>query len=150
MSNSRSGDLWINAALGFSTVLLLLLIIALATRIIYPRVQTEREGELADLIGEVIQVEVLNGCGVSGVASKFTNYLRQNGFDVIESGNFENFDVSESFVIDRTGNLQNALEVAAALGISERQVIQQITPDYYVDAYLVLGADYPTLKAEIN
>lgn len=150
MSKANSGDLWINAALGFSSVLLLLLLVALATRVIYPRVQTQREGEISDLIGDVIQVEVLNGCGVSGVANKFTNYLRQNGFDVIESGNFENFDVRESFVIDRTGNFENALEIAAALGISQQQVIQQITPDYYLDASLVLGADYPTLKADIN
>ena len=32
---------------------------------------------------EIIQVEVLNGCGVSGLADRFTDYLRSQNFQRI-------------------------------------------------------------------
>lgn len=150
MGEKNSSDLFVNIGLGFTSVLVLILTIALGTRIIYPRVQTQRSTEVPQLIGEIIQLEVLNGCGVSGLATKFTDFLRTNGFDVIESGNFHNYDVQESFVIDRTGNKQHAHQLAKALGINQSNVIQQISPNYYLDATLVLGADYKSLKAGVK
>jgi hypothetical protein len=36
--------------------------------------------------------------------------------------------------------------VAYALGISEKNVIQQISPDYYLDVSVVIGKDYNDLK----
>jgi hypothetical protein len=135
-----------NALLGFLGVLLAVLLLALATRFLYPRVESGRTEDSGILISDVIQVEVLNGCGVSGVANKFTNSLRKNGFDVVETGNFDSKDVSKSFVIDRTGNLENAVRVAVALGIDEKQVIQEVSKQFFLDATVVIGADYPTLK----
>ena len=37
---------------------------------------------------EIIQVEVLNGCGVKGLADRFTDYLRQNNVDVVNIKNY--------------------------------------------------------------
>jgi len=95
---------------------------------------------------EVIQIDVLNGCGVAGVATTFTNYLRLRGYDVVEMGNYRTFDVPESIIIDRIGNLENARKVAYALGINESNVIQQINPDYFLDATLIIGKDYEKLR----
>ncbi len=33
-----------------------------------------------------VQIEVLNGCGVAGVADRFTEFLRTEGFDVVNKG----------------------------------------------------------------
>jgi hypothetical protein len=38
---------------------------------------TEPELRSLDEPAEIIQVEVLNGCGVSGIADRFTDYLRE-------------------------------------------------------------------------
>lgn len=95
---------------------------------------------------QIIQLEVLNGCGVSGVADKFTSFLRSNGFDVVQSGNYISFDIEKSLVIDRIGNRANALKVAKELGIDEKQVIQQLNNDYFLDVSLVVGKDFPVLK----
>ncbi len=95
---------------------------------------------------EIIQIDVLNGCGVAGVATTFTNYLRLRGYDVVEIGNYRTFDVPESIIIDRIGNLENARKVAYALGIHESNVIQQINPDYFLDATLIIGKDYEKLR----
>ncbi len=95
---------------------------------------------------EIIQIDVLNGCGVAGVAGTFTNYLRSRGYDVVEIGNYRTFDVPESIVIDRIGNLENARKVAYALGIKEGNVIQQINPDYFLDATVIIGKDFKKLR----
>lgn len=144
--SEKNPELLTNALLGFLSVLLVLLIIALATRFVYPRVESKRDDDGTVLIGNIIQVEVLNGCGVAGVATRFTNALRKTGFDVVESGNFDSFDVEKSFVIDRTGNLENAERVAVALGIDRKQVIQEISKQFFLDASVVIGSDYNALK----
>ncbi|MFU8861888.1 MAG: LytR C-terminal domain-containing protein [Cyclonatronaceae bacterium] len=136
----------LNTLIGFLSVLLLVLIFALLTRFIYPRISTDRTDQLSHLISEVIQIEVLNGCGVPGIATRFTNTLRNNGFDVVDSGNFESFDVRETIVIDRSGNLDHAIRIARALGISEENIIRETSPNFYLDATVVIGSDYEKLK----
>lgn len=136
----------LNTLIGFLSVLLLVLLFALLTRFIYPRISTDRTEHLTHLISEVIQIEVLNGCGVPGIATRFTNALRNNGFDVVDSGNFESFDVRETIVIDRSGNLDHAIRIARALGISEENIIRETSPNFYLDATVVIGSDFEKLK----
>lgn len=146
MTAKNNSNLGLNAVIGFLSLLLVFLIIALTTRIVYPRIQNQRANNQKKLIGKVIQISVLNGCGVQGLANRFTNELRKDGFDVVQSGNFNTFDVTHSMVIDRSGNLENAKRVAHALGISNKNIIQEVSPDYYLDATVVIGSDYEKLK----
>lgn len=99
---------------------------------------------------DYIQIEVLNGCGVAGVADKFTAYLRSNRFDVIQAGNYSSFDVDKSMVIDRIGNMANAEKAAAMLGIKKENIIQQINKNYFLDVTFVIGKDYNQLKPFIK
>jgi hypothetical protein len=94
----------------------------------------------------VIQIDVLNGCGDAGTATKFASFLRARGYDVVEMRNYKTFDLSESLVIDREGDLENAEKVAYALGVGKENIIQQINQDSYVDVSVVIGADYRKLK----
>jgi hypothetical protein len=110
---------------------------------LHPPVESGRSGGAP---GEIIQIDVLNGCGASGMASIFTAYLRARGYDVVETRNYKTFDMEESLVIDRTGNLKNAQKVAYALGVGKENIVQQINPDYYVDVSVVIGKDYTTLE----
>ena len=95
----------------------------------------------------VVQVNVLNGCGVSGVGQRMTSVLRSVGYDVVEMGNYKTFDVKESMVIDRSGNSDVANKIAAQLGISDKNVLQQISSEYFVTASVVIGRDYKSLHA---
>jgi hypothetical protein len=95
---------------------------------------------------DIIQVEVLNGCGVSGVSNRFTDFLRTNNFDVVNIGNYIRFDMDETILIDRIGNKANAYKVAEALGVKKENVIQQLNNDYFLDVSIVIGRDYYTLK----
>lgn len=108
-----------------------------------------------EVAAEIIQLDVLNGCGVSGVADRFTDFLRANDFDVVELGNYKikgqiNYNIDETFVIDRIGNKANAIKVAEALGIEKVKVIQQMNEDYFLDVSLVIGKDYYKLKPIIG
>jgi len=107
---------------------------------------TTESPESAEVSAEIIQIDVLNGCGASGVAQLFTDYLRKRNFDVVQSTNYKTFDVEESLVIDRTGDLETARKVAYALGIEEKNIVQQINPDYYLNVSVVIGRDYEKLK----
>jgi hypothetical protein len=93
-----------------------------------------------------VKINVLNGCGVSGVGIVMTKYCRAAGYDVVEMGNYRSFDVKESMVIDRNGTAKEAQRLAAYLGIAPKNVIQQFSNDHLVAATVVIGKDYQSLN----
>ena len=97
-------------------------------------------------VKQKMQVEVLNGCGKAGIAATATDFLRNSEVDVIYSGNFDRFDVSQSMVIDRVGNKNNAEKIASILGIEDELVKTEINQSRQLDVTVILGKDYPTLK----
>ncbi|MEX0649298.1 MAG: LytR C-terminal domain-containing protein [Balneolaceae bacterium] len=144
--NNSQKNLLLNSAIGFLGVLLIILIAALATRLIYPRIVSDRASVEPALISNIIQLEVLNGCGIPGLATKYTGSLRRFGFDVVETGNFDHFNVQKSLVISRSGQMENARRIAAAIGISEEQILREESPGFYLDVTLVIGSDYESLN----
>ena len=145
-SETNQNHLFLNVAIGFLGVLLFILLIAIGSRFLYPRIATERVSADPALVSSVIQLEVLNGCGIPGIATRFTDRLREYGFDVVESGNFDHFNVDNSFIISRSGHLENAKRVANAIGISEQNIIREASPDFYLDVTIVIGSDFESLN----
>ena len=94
---------------------------------------------------EHIQINVINACGASGVAKKFSEFLRARKFDVPEYGNAEEV-VRQSIVIDRVGDSLSARKVAYALGINPERVVTEIDSSLFVRATVVIGADYTGLR----
>jgi len=86
-----------------------------------------------------MRVEVLNGTTRAGLARSATERLRDAGFDVVYFGNGPRTD--SSVVLDRAGRPEVARAVAEALGV--RQVRSQPDPGLYLDATVILGADWP-------
>lgn|GEM_PF-534063 len=97
--------------------------------------------------GISFQVEVLNGCGIPQIADHFTRFLREKKFDVVKAGNYENFNVTKTLIIDRHGNLESCMELAKVLGLKRNRVIQEIHSLYTVDATVILGKDFRTLSS---
>lgn len=135
----------LNVMLVVLGIAVLALLYALGTRIFAPRVDSLREDNTGQLIGDIIQVEIRNGCGVSGLAGDMTQFLRKRGFDVVEVGDFETFEQQYSVVYDRIGDLASARKLARAVGIPDDRVIQEIKPEEYLDASIVIGKDYAEL-----
>jgi hypothetical protein len=94
----------------------------------------------------ILQLDVLNGCGAKGIGAKFTDYLRTQGFDVVESKNYKSFQIPQTLVIDRIGDLTAARRVATALGVKENNIVQQLNLDYFVDISVIIGKDYTQLN----
>ena len=90
----------------------------------------------------VIQVEVLNGCGIGGVGDKFTDIIRSKGIDVVKTGNYMSFDIDQTFIIDRSGKLETAYKVADSLGVDKKNIINQTNKQYFLDLTIVIGKDF--------
>lgn len=93
-------------------------------------------------VQQLIQIEVLNGCGVTGIGDRFTDLIREKGFDVVNTGNYISFDIDKTFIIERLGKLETAYKVADSLNIDKRMIINQINKDYFLDLTIVVGKDF--------
>ena len=97
-------------------------------------------------IARKIQVEVLNGCGVEGIASRMTDYLRRQGIDVVDNRNYRHFNVKKSFILNRSGNEERAKKVARLIGLPLKQIRPEKNENLQLDATIVLGSDYKQFK----
>ena len=103
--------------------------------------------EQTEKVQKIIRIEVLNGCGDKGIAAKFTDYLRARSFDVVNTGNYRNFEVDSSFVIDRRSLQRNyGNRLAESLGITHNRVEPILSEEMALEATLVLGKDYQSLR----
>ena len=143
---SRWSNFALNASIVFFGALVLILLFALATRSLAPRTDPVREETGGPLLGEIIQVEVLNGVGHSGIAATTTQFLKTKGFDVVGVDDFEHYNLEFSEVVDRIGDNASAIKVANALGIDRDRVREEIREDYRLDASVHLGNDYKKLR----
>jgi len=144
---SRFTNGLLNAALLAGGLGVVVLLYAFASRTVFTGPSPERPAsDTSELVGQIIQVEIRNGAGVDHLAEQTTQYMRDRGFDVVDVGNSSAFDQERSVVIDRIGNPEAARNVAEALGIPPSRVQQDIKPDYYLDASVILGHDYKQLR----
>ncbi len=100
-----------------------------------------------------IQVEILNGCGKTGVAKIFQRYLRDQGFDVVNTENYVKnsrvfWQVEKSFVIDQIGVEEQAKTVAKSLGIPLEYVESRQNANAIYDVSVVIGKDYKNLISQ--
>jgi hypothetical protein len=86
------------------------------------------------------QIQVLNGCGISGAADLVRNYLTTKGFDVVEYGNADYWNYEETVVVARTHNPKIARKLAKAL--KAPNFIQIIDSSQLVDATVYVGKDF--------
>ena len=93
-------------------------------------------------VQQLIQVEVLNGCGVTGVGDGLTDILRVKGIDVVKTGNYRSFDIENTFIIDRLGKIETANRVADSLNLDKRFIITEKNKSYFLDLTIVIGKDY--------
>jgi hypothetical protein len=95
---------------------------------------------------QIIQVNVLNACGKTGLASEVKTYLLERGFDVVEIGNYSG-EMENSVIIDRIGDSLSSKKVAYAMGIQDAYVTSDIDSSLFVRATVVIGKDYFSLKS---
>ena len=94
-----------------------------------------------------IEVEVLNGCGIPGMANEFTNYLRRHGYDVVRFTNAQRYDYPRTLVVNRGKDFNRARLVAQTLGVEPTALENMPDPSLQLDVTVVLGQDFATLTS---
>ena len=96
---------------------------------------------------EDIKVEVLNGCGVSALALKTTEFLRTKQIDVINSDNADNHNYQNTLLILRNEKLDAIELIRKSFGIAQNNdTVVQTKPDESlgVDLTIIIGKDIHT------
>lgn len=94
----------------------------------------------------IVQVEILNGSGIGGLANRAADYLRGKGIDVVRYGNYDKGIIEKTLAINRSENLANAKLVAKLLGIKNSNIIEIQNPDLVIDVTIIIGLDYQELE----
>ncbi len=150
-------NLPLDIAIGIAGILLIGFIYSLSQNTIYngvpikvtfPEIDTPKmlakEMYSADPIKN-IKVEILNGCGIKGIAAKTSDFLRsEHRIDVIRSDNADKYDYSKTIIIGRNEDLDKILSISNAFGISINNTnhIQHIPDETLgIDITIILGKD---------
>lgn len=119
---------------------------AFVTRVSSPVPDPYRLDNPGDLLGEFIQVEVLNSTRTDNLALQMQDYLRGYRFDVVNTKNYGGGVLEKTVIIDRIGNLDASQQVAIAIGLSEASISQDLNADYFLDATIIIGLDYKFIR----
>lgn len=95
-----------------------------------------------------IKVEILNGCGINNASSRIADFLREPRVDILQTGNYESFDIEETLVVDLTGSVWQARYIASKLGLDSLRVITIINPSRLLDVSIIAGRDFTKLKLD--
>lgn len=94
-----------------------------------------------------IRIEVLNGTGEKGLANQVALALMKRGIDVVRTGNADSFSHPQSILIARKKNPEFK-QLARILGCGN--TIEQLKDHTVIDATLLLGADYRSLRIGLD
>lgn len=100
-----------------------------------------------------IEVEILNGCGVPGLAGKISDYLRSQQMDVVRSKNADHYNYDQTILILRNENSDGLKKIAKSFGIDidDETRIKHIPDDQLnVDITVIIGSDFATIKPLVD
>ena len=105
--------------------------------------QISAPAEVEEAVVSPLKIEVLNGCGVQGVARQWADHLHAAGFDPVTVTNYTSDNVPRTIIYDRGSNARrNGLDVAKALGLPEDYVAYQQSDKRLVAVTVIIGQDY--------
>ncbi len=155
--------LTLNAAIGIVGVLLLGFIYSFSQNSSHPGIPIEvnfpKIDEPRRLAADIhdlnpvqdIKVEVLNGCGIKGVAAKAAEYLLlEHQIDVIRADNADNHNYQNTLLILRNENLDAIELIRKSFGIAQNNYTAvQTKPDESlgVDLTIIIGKDIHTYSS---
>ncbi len=99
-------------------------------------------------IDDPIKVQILNGCGVSGIANEFAELLERKKYKVVDVGNAPNWDYEKTVIINRERKERKYIDKFQDLiGVSSEMVYRIQNDEVESDITLIIGSDYESLKS---
>ena len=158
--NLNQQDLTLNTAMGIVGLLLLGFIYsfsqntshtAIPIEVNFPQEDIPRR-LAADVYNENpiqnVKIEVLNGCGIKGIAAKTASFLRlEHQINVIRSDNADNHNYKNTIIITRKEELKIRKLLCKSFGIPlDNESVLRHEPDESVDidATIIIGKDIHT------
>lgn len=140
-----------NTILNISLFLLGLFLLLIAYNI-YLSLNKSQDEDLEDQssTGRIVQVRVLNGTQIEGLAQKLSDYLRTKNFDVVVQGNYSTRNVERTFIIIHTDDKKVLRRLKRILRINPDQVVIENRDFELTDITIVIGEDYQKLTSEIK
>lgn len=93
-----------------------------------------------------LRIEVQNGCGVTGLATKISSQLAYLNYQVIEKGNADHFNYENTIIVDLGSGDERAIEeLRKDIGIPKDD-IYLLREEANVDVRMIIGKDYESLK----
>ncbi|MDA1352863.1 MAG: LCP family protein [bacterium] len=89
-----------------------------------------------------LKLEILNGVGAEGLATRVTKFMAAKGYQIIRVDNSKHFDYAETKIVDWKDNLQTVLVMANDLGIDPKNIVIYDRPSKPLDVTLVIGDDW--------
>ena len=102
--------------------------------------------QINELKHNPIQIEILNGCGEKGIAVLYTDFLRDNGYDVIDYKNANNFNYTNSKILFHNDNIESK-ELINLLNIDDENIDYIYNKNIFFDLTLIIGKDHKSLKS---
>lgn len=90
-----------------------------------------------------IEVQVLNETGVPGHAMRVARFLREHGFDVVETGNGTRVGLAETEVVVRGDDMEKGARIARSLNCVS--IRPGTDPEELVDVTVFVGKDIDRL-----
>jgi len=136
-----------------NTILYLFLIIIIIIAVYYvkksfniQKEQTNTSTELSHSNYVRAEVEVLNGCGESGIANLFTKFLRSEEYDVIEIKNADNFQYQKTIILFHNQESEEKAKILAKiLDVQQNNIKFNATGVW--DLSVIIGNDYKNLNS---
>ena len=97
--------------------------------------------------GYKIQIEIWNGCGIPKLAQIYSNFLRSEGIDVLDTKNAENFNYTETKILQHRGGKKIAISVADIMNIEHNNIEKSLNESLFYDLTLILGSNYIMLPS---
>lgn len=126
------------------TVVLAVVVVALALSTVAGRWRPVLPRVLLPEHAQVVRVEVLNGSGEGGIASRVATHLRDGGFQVVDIRNADRSDYFATFIVARRTDLSGARAVSRYLG--DAAIVRQAWGAELADVSLVIGSDRSRLR----
>lgn len=124
--------------------------LGIATKLTMKEVnQLMPKNEIAENIFQdmiTVSVEVLNGNGEKGLASRVAGMLKKRGVVVPKTGNGAHFNYPNTVIVDWKGKTVESLTLAKAININPKNIITYYKPLKGLDITIVLGKDWKTIS----
>jgi len=106
------------------------------------------ENKSERIMGRKVQVMILNGCGDKGVAQLYTNFLRNNGYDVIDYDNAKHFNFENTKIKIHNKKHENyETEIINLLSIKPNNIEYNYSKNIFYDMTLIIGYDFKELNS---